>query len=86
MMDTGTGEPLNLTEEERAALTRLVRRAIDEDRYPMAPRLDPLKAILAKLEPSKLAAPLPPPLPAGAGPSSGRYRRSGRDGDWEIDV
>ena len=52
---------------------------------PLAPRLGPLKAILAKLEPSKLAA----PLPAGAGPSCGRYRRSGHDGDWEnweIDI
>jgi hypothetical protein len=38
MMDTGTGEPLNLTEEERAALTRLVRRAIDDDRYPLQKR------------------------------------------------
>ena len=41
-----------------------------------------LEAILAKLDPPKPAA----PLPAGAGPSSGRYRRCGDDGDWEIEV
>ena len=58
----------DLTEDEAETLIRLVRRAIDDDRYPMAPRLDPLKAILAKLEPSKPAA----PLPAGAGPRGGR--------------
>ena len=77
---------LDLPDEEAQALMRLVRRAIDDDRYPMAPRLDPLKAILAKPDPPKPPVPLPPPLPAGAGPSSGRYRRSGDDGDWEIDV
>ena len=65
----------DLTDDEMQILTRLVRRAIDDDRYPMAPRLDPLKALLAKLDPPKPAAPLPPPLPAGAGPRVGRGRR-----------
>ena len=54
-----------LTDDEAEMLIRLVRRAIDNDRYPLAPRLDPPKP----------AAPLPPPLPAGAGPTRGRYRR-----------
>jgi hypothetical protein len=44
-------EPLDLTDDERAALVRLIRRALDETRYPLSPQLDPLKAILAKLEP-----------------------------------
>ena len=35
----------DLTEDEAQMLIRLVRRAIDDDRYPMAPRLDPLKAM-----------------------------------------
>jgi hypothetical protein len=34
---------LDLTEEEAAALVRLVRRAIDDDPYPLSPRLAPLK-------------------------------------------
>jgi hypothetical protein len=41
-------------------LVRLLHHAIDEARYPLSPRLDPLKAILAKLEPP---VPKPEPLP-----------------------
>ena len=40
---------LDLTDEEAAALTKHLRQAIDYARFPLAPRLDPLKAILAKL-------------------------------------
>ena len=64
---------LDLTDKEMQLLIPLLRRAIDEERYPMAPCLDPLKAILAKLDPAKLAEPLPPP--GGAGPTRGRYLR-----------
>ena len=53
---------LNLTDEEVQALIRMVRRAIDADRYSMAPRLDPLKAVLARLDPPKPAEPLPASL------------------------
>jgi hypothetical protein len=66
---------LDLSDDEAAALAQLLRRTIDEDRYPRAPRLTPLKTILAKLEP-----PLPrpgeplPPLPAGAAPKRRRRR------------
>ena len=42
---------LDLTDDEKTAP------------FPHAPRLDPLKAILAKLEPPK---PQPEPLPSGA--------------------
>ena len=38
---------LDLTDDEKLALTALLRRIIDEDRYPLSPRLAPLKAILA---------------------------------------
>jgi hypothetical protein len=37
---------LDLTEEETEALTRLLRRTIDDDRYPLSPRIQTLKAIL----------------------------------------
>jgi hypothetical protein len=47
---------LDLTDEETAALARLLRRAIDDDRYPLSPRVVPLKAILAKLEPAQSQA------------------------------
>ncbi len=64
---------LDLTDDETAALARLLRRTIDEDRYPLSPRLAPLKAILAKLDQPEPRQPLP--LKAGMGPSVGRGRR-----------
>jgi hypothetical protein len=69
---------LDLTDDEKVALVRLLRRAIDEARYPLSPRLDPLKTILAKLEPP---APKPEPLPpvrSGMGPTHGQGRQRRR--------
>ena len=66
----------DLTDDEAQMLIRLVRRAIDDDRYLMAPRLDPLKALFAKLDPPKPAAPLPPPLGRVAGGIDGDDRDS----------
>ena len=66
---------LDLTDEEAAALRKHLREALDYCRYPFAPRLDPLKSILAKLDPP---APRPEPLPRlkpGMGPSHGQKRR-----------
>ena len=66
---------LDLTDEEEKALVALLRDTLDYARFPYAPRLDPLKAILSKLEPP---APKPQPLPPlkpGMGPSVGRGRR-----------
>jgi hypothetical protein len=34
---------IGLTDDELAAVTAAVRRAVDEDRFPRAPRLDPLR-------------------------------------------
>ena len=50
---------INLTADELAAVTAAIRRAIEDDRFPHAPRLDPLCAALGKFE----AAPEPAPLP-----------------------
>lgn len=44
---------LELTDDELEALTRLLRRTLDNDRFPLAPSLGPLKAILAKIEPPR---------------------------------
>jgi hypothetical protein len=70
-------EPLDLTDEERQALIALLRRTLDYTRYPRAPRFDPLKAILAKLDPRPPQPDPLPPLPAGAVPRvrRGRQRR-----------
>jgi hypothetical protein len=48
--------------DELAALVRLLKRALDNDRYPLALRLDPLKAILATLEPPPPSYQRPLPL------------------------
>ena len=41
---------INLTDDELAAVTAALRRAIEDDKYPHAPRLDPLKAALGKFD------------------------------------
>ena len=65
---------LDLSDREAAALAQLLRRTINDDPYPLSPWLAPLKAILAKLEPSE-----PPPLLTGemAPSAAGRRRRRG---------
>ena len=39
---------INLTDEELAAVTAALRRLIEEDRFPRAPRLDLLRSALAR--------------------------------------
>jgi hypothetical protein len=41
---------IDLPDDELAAVTAAIRRAIEDDRYPRAPRLDRLRAALARLE------------------------------------
>ena len=41
---------INLTDDELAAVTAEIRRAIETDKFPRAPRLDPLRAALARLD------------------------------------
>jgi hypothetical protein len=66
---------LDLTDDEKLALVAHLRHALEYDPFPLAPRLDPLKAILAKLEPPTPRPEPRLPLPAGAGPRRGRQRR-----------
>jgi hypothetical protein len=66
---------VDLPDEEAAALTRYLRQKLDDERFPLAPRLNPLKAVLAKVDPP---APRPEPLPPlkpGKGPTVGRGER-----------
>jgi hypothetical protein len=51
---------LDLTDEEIAALTRLLTNTIDADRYPLSPRIQMLKGVLAKIRPERVREPLPP--------------------------
>jgi hypothetical protein len=41
---------IKLTDEEHAVLAAALRRLLNDDRFPHAPRLDPLRSTLAKLE------------------------------------
>jgi hypothetical protein len=66
---------LELSDAERDALARFLRSAIDADRYPLYPRLAPLKSILAKLDPKPQAQPLPPPKAGTPSPVMARKRR-----------
>ncbi len=56
---------ISLTADELAGVTAAIRRAIEDDRFPHAPRLDPLRAALGKFE----AAPEPTPLPKALPPA-----------------
>jgi hypothetical protein len=70
---------LDLRDEEIAALARLLSKAIDDDRYLLSPRIQALKAILAKIRPEPVREPLPPLKhyePPRA--TAARRRRAGR--------
>ena len=65
----------DLTDNEKLALVNLLKRAIDEDRYPLSERVETWKAILAKLAPEPAQRSAPPPPPKIYAPTSkGRYR------------
>jgi hypothetical protein len=69
---------LDLTDEETAALTRLLTNTIDADRYPLSPRIQTLKAVLDKIETPPVREPLPPPkVYAPPRATTARRRRSG---------
>ena len=67
---------LELTDDEAQALVRVIREAIDSDRFPLSPRIAVLRSILAQLRQEPARAPLPP-LRNYVPPSKGRYRRRG---------
>jgi hypothetical protein len=48
---------LDLTDDETAALTRLLSNTIDADRYPLSPRIQTLKGILGKIRPEPVREP-----------------------------
>lgn len=66
---------LDLDDAERAAPVVLLRRTLDQARYPLAPRYDVLRAILDKLDPPKPPAELPTPIRSGLTLRSERGRR-----------
>jgi hypothetical protein len=68
---------LELSEEEEAALTNLLKRAIADDHFPLSPRVQTLQGILDRLEPRQ-ARPVASPEPRVDAPQSrGHDRRRG---------
>jgi hypothetical protein len=71
---------IELPDDELAAVTAAIRGVIEGDRYPHAPRLDPLRAALARLEAAAGADSVPTgtrleksaPEPAAKGGKRGR--------------
>ena len=64
---------IDLPDDELAALTAAVRRLIEGDRYPHAPRLDPLRAALARLQAAATElTPVPKATPEGKGDKRAR--------------
>jgi hypothetical protein len=64
---------INFTPDELDAVTAAIRRVLEADRFPHAPRLDPLRAASGKFE----AAAEPTPDPKGAADGEGD-KRTGR--------
>ena len=69
---------VNLTDDELAAVTAAIRRTIEDDRFPHAPRLDPLRAALGKFDAEPEATPLPKAPPAAKATSTLGERRDTR--------
>jgi hypothetical protein len=66
---------IDLPEDELQAAIAAIRGLIEGDRFPHAPRLDPLRAALARLEAASVQIVRPPvqkALPAGKAEKRGR--------------
>ena len=62
---------IDLTDDEHAAVTAAIRGVIEGDRYPQAPRLEPLRAALGKLEAASKSKFREETLKSGAAPPDG---------------
>jgi hypothetical protein len=67
---------LDLTDEEAEALTTCLRRTIQDDSYPIPPRVGPLKNVLLKLDPIPQQRPTHSPPPGTPTKRAKRKRKS----------
>jgi hypothetical protein len=67
---------LALSDEETAALIKELLNTIENDRYPLSPRIRTLRGILAKLRPEPVREPFPPPKVYAAPRATAARRRS----------
>ena len=68
------GMNLDLTDEQTEALTLELSQIVQNDRYPLSPRIVALKEILGQVRPEPEREPLPPRRHYEP-PSKGRYWR-----------
>ena len=66
---------LELSDVQAKVLIRELHSIIQNDRYPLSPRVVALKEILGQLQPEPAREPLPPPPKIYAPPTKGRYSR-----------
>jgi hypothetical protein len=65
---------LDLSDDEAAALAQELHAIVENDRYPLSPRIHSLRGILAKLRPELVREPLPPPKVYAPPRATGRRR------------
>jgi hypothetical protein len=66
---------LDLTDEQTATLLSELDHIIENDRFPLSPRIRTLKEIRAKLRPEPAREALPPPMKRYEPPRKGGYHR-----------
>jgi len=66
---------LDLTDEQTATLLGELDHIIENDRFPLSPRIRTLKEIRAKLRPEPAREALPPQMKRYEPPRKGRYHR-----------
>ena len=66
---------LDPNDVQTEALIHELGGIIQNDRYPLSPRVVALKEILGQLQPEPAREPLPPPPKIYAPPTKGRYSR-----------
>ena len=66
---------LHLSDEQADLLIRALDRVIEDDRYPLSPRIRALREIRALLKPYPERPPPSPPQKSYEPPSRGQYRK-----------
>jgi hypothetical protein len=77
---------IDLPDDELAAVAAAIRRTIETDKFPHAPRLDPLRAALAKLEPATAQSNRAPEGPAASQSRQAGAAITGGGGGWRASI
>ena len=66
---------IELSDDETQALVRVLRETVDSDRFPLNPRVQVLRAVLARLRPEPVRPAASPEPRVYAPPAKGGYSR-----------